>query len=206
MNPITVLMASVTHIENAAEAAEAFGLGLAAQLKAWANEPAAILAIAAELDAKATAVGNAIVANTPAAPASSVSEAANALATAIEQDPTHPANAGAVDPDDGKPDFAEPVEPEEVTPVSDDATPPADGTPAIVDPAAPVVVPAPVGSDPTQSAGAAAPSPSPVAPVPVNPTPAQSPQPNAPVNPSPSPVTAAPDGSPIPVAPATPAV
>lgn len=206
MNPITVLLASVTRIENAADAAEAFGLGLAAQLKAWANEPAAILAIAAELDAKATAVGNAIVANTPAAPASSVSEAANALATTIEQDPTHPANAGAVDPDDGKPDFAEPVEPvepEEVTPVSDDATPPADGTPAIVDPAAPVVVPQPVGSDPTQSAGAAAPSPTPVAPVPVNPTPAQQPQPNPPVPSSPTPVDPA---TPIPVAPAAPAV
>lgn len=61
------LTVEVTEISTTVDSAIALLEGLSAQLLAIANDPAAINALAAELDAKSNALAAAVVANTPAA-------------------------------------------------------------------------------------------------------------------------------------------
>lgn len=95
MNPVTVLLAAITRLTSVEKSVVAYVSGYAGMLKQYANEPDAIMSIAAEMEAQTDAFATAVVANTPAAPASSITDAANALATAIEADPTHPNNVSS---------------------------------------------------------------------------------------------------------------
>jgi uncharacterized protein (UPF0264 family) len=65
---LDALTASVAKIKSADDSIIALVKGLADQLRANANDPAAINALAAELDAESAAVADAVAANTPAAP------------------------------------------------------------------------------------------------------------------------------------------
>ena len=62
------LRASVAHISQVGDSAMALINGLAEQLRNIATDPAAITALADELNAKADAIAADVVANTPAAP------------------------------------------------------------------------------------------------------------------------------------------
>lgn len=95
MNPVTVLLAAITRLTSVEKSVVAYVSGYAAMIKQYADEPNAIMSIAAEMEAQTDAFATAVVANTPAASASSITDAANALATAIEADPTHPNNVGS---------------------------------------------------------------------------------------------------------------
>jgi len=65
---LTALTAQVTQNTTVEQSAITLIQGLAAQLVSNANDPAAIAALAAQLNTSATALAAAVTANTPAAP------------------------------------------------------------------------------------------------------------------------------------------
>jgi hypothetical protein len=65
---LDTLTLEVRELETVVDSAIALINGLAAQLRAIADDPAAILALAAELDAKEQELAAAVVANTPPTP------------------------------------------------------------------------------------------------------------------------------------------